>query len=790
MPLRPSVLRAVSTSLLAGSLGLLALSTGGCHGAARRPDGALGGRPIGSSVEAAMREVGRGAPLVLVLRPSRWADSAATRDSLAELLGGVERELMPPSLRGVLPGALRAASLRAALGPLVRALLPAALPSAASFTERLTAWDDSRPVVAALYEPSLQEMGEVGEALLAQTGPAATATATAASPAPAAAPAAEPLLRHRVLVPARDSAALIRQLQVACNELGLQVVSEPVPGGVACGFPAGILGLFAGADHVRIEILYSPIERERQRQQAEAATAQEELPDWLRKPGEPPRPAPPPPPPPSFSDSPSRLLAALRLPPPSLAGEPAQAATPALHQVTRGDDLAAVYLRPARLRSLALTRGAQVVGGALLAVDGSMKAVLLAKAWAEIASGYLMMSPEGAQTEDLALLLSRELHVGGVASLTAAGAAAWGAGKASALPPLAPTASEPPLFLFRLGLDLQTLLQRTPVPPALTGLTLRELADRVRECGSLCFVYASVAMPLAWGRHVLSDPQLARGLPINLLGTLPSAVTLSLTGFVRGPGGTTLPQGALALAYPKDQPTSWLTLLTAPILSRLGAQAAPRPTPQGESFEIGFSGPPPQFLKPEPPPLGDGVLAEGRFDLERLQAAPFFRELAPKAPWLSRLAAVRGQARLTGGALLVEYALDLRGGALRPFVLPAAGAPSWAPAPPPPPSRERGCLGDAITGLRRTLDALAGVDPSMQQTLLARGLADAKVPLACAAAAPALRPETERLLRFVEQLGRVLRATQPAPPRRTAPTSGSAATSGTTTAPGTASRSG
>lgn len=755
MPLRPSVLRAVSTSLLVGSLGLGALGAGGCHGAARRPDGALSGRPVGSSVEAAMREVGRGAPLVLVLRPSRWTESAATRDSLAEVLGGIEREVLPPPLRGVLPGALRASSLRAALGPLVRALVPAALPSATSFTERLTAWDDSRPVVAALYEPTLQEMGEVGEALLAQTSQTAQPAQTAQT-APAAPPAAEPLLRHRVLVPARDSAALIRQLQVACNELGLQVVRDPTLGGAACAFPAGILGLFAGADHVRIEILHSPIERERQRQQAEAATAQEELPDWLRKPGEPPRPASPPPPPPPPSDAPSRLLAALRLPPPALAGEPAP--TPALHQVTRGEDLAALYVQPARLRSLALTRGAQVVGGALLAVDASMKWVLVAKAWAEIASGYLLMSPEGAQTEDLALVLSRDLHVGGVASLTAAGAAAWGAGKASALPPLAPTASEPPLFLFRLGLDLQSLLQRTPAPPALTGLSMRELADRVHECGSLCFVYASVAMPLGWGRHVLSDPQLARILPIGLLGALPSAVTLSLTGFSRGPAGAMLPQGALALAYPKDQPTSWLTLLTTPILSRLGAQAAPRSTPLGESFEIGLSGPPLQFLKPEPPPLGEGVLAEGRLDLERLQAAPFFRELAPKAPWLSRLAAVRGQARLTGGALAVEYALDLRGGAVHRFALPAAGAPAWAPAPAPAPSRERGCLGDAITVLRRTLDALAGVDPSMQQTLLARGLADAKVPLACAAAAPALRPETERLVRFVDQLGRALRA--------------------------------
>ena len=175
---------------------------------------------------------------------------------------------------------------------------------------------------------------------------------------------------------------------------------------------------------------------------------------------------------------------------------------------------------------------------------------------------------------------------------------------------------------------------------------------------------------------------------------------------------------------------------------------------------------------------------------EFFDQAPFFRELAPKAPWLSRLAAVRGQARLTGGALAVEYALDLRGGAVRPFALPLSGAASWAPAPPPEPPRERRCLGDAITVLRRTLDGLSGVDPSMQQALLARGLADAKVPLACAAAAPALRPETERLLRFVEQLGQVLRAAQPEPARRTAPTSGSGAASGTTTAPGTASRSG
>src|SRR5262249_26777733 len=141
----------------------------------------------------------------------------------------------------------------------------------------------------------------------------------------------------------------------------------------------------------------------------------------------------------------------------ALLGRPVDAAplprTPALHQVVHGDDLIALHVRPWLLRGLSLTQGAAMVARALALVDPSMRWLLMAKGWAEIAAGYLLITPQGAQADDAALALSPDLHLRTVLSLTPEGAAAWGAAQAGALAPLQTT--QPALFHLRAGLDLQ-----------------------------------------------------------------------------------------------------------------------------------------------------------------------------------------------------------------------------------------------------------------------------------------------------------------------------------------------
>jgi hypothetical protein len=413
--------------------------------------------------------------------------------------------------------------------------------------------------VAGLFEPTLHEMGAVGEAIL----PGAVGAA---------------LQRHRLLLPTRDPARLLGVLRTLCQDLGLSPLKDPgVPEG-AFATPGWVVGLFPAADHVRIEAVTSP-----------AAAPQPSV----------------------------EMLALLRR-----EVEPAPLPrTPALHQVIHGDDLLAVHLRPWSLRGLALTQGAGNVAEAVAHVEPSMRWVLLAKGWAEIAAGYLVITPQGAQVEDAAFVLSADLHLGTVLSLTPEGAAAWQAARAGALAPLAGLPARPALFHLRAGLDLQALLSRTPLPPGLLGLDLRDLARQVQECGALCTLYAGLCTPLSWGKLLLNDPKLTRGLPVGLFAALPRALSIAVTDLRKG---TPPVQGALAVGYPGGQPVDWLQHLLSRRLDRLAVQSEARSAAGQEVFAVAADAAPGQLLAPQPAPLPEGVLMEGALDLVRLRAVEVF----------------------------------------------------------------------------------------------------------------------------------------------------------------------
>lgn len=723
--------RALGLACLAGLLGL-----GGCHGRSARPDGtsrATAESPAAALISAA----GSDAAVVLVLRPQRLAQSAPERAVLSSLFAG---NTLPRELREPLLALLEGGDPVAALGQAVTALVPQ---KDLRWPARFAGLDDTRPLVAALFAPSIHGMGAVGAALFPE--PEGTRPA---------------LLRHRLLLPARDAAALARELRARFAELGLRALDGTGLQHGAFFAPGWVLALFPAADHVRIELV--TCERD-VGLWVEADRKPEEIPAWLRKPGEPetapPRPAPTAPPRPRPETTARAMLALLRSP---VASQAALPRTPALHQIVAGDDLLAVHLRFSHLRALAMTLGAGHASGGVAGVDPSMLWTLVAKAWAETASAYMLTSPQGAQVEDAAFVVSSDLHVGAVLSLTPAATQAWSAARQAGLPAPRAVPSVPPILQVYASASLPALFERTPPPPALAGMKPRDVLGAMHECGPICPLFALLGAPLSWGQLLRKDLPVVRGLPFDLLEMLPGSVALSVTGLHRGSPPLT---AEVALSYAKGRSFGWLHEALKSSIERGELRRKSRSTQDAEILSFSVGAEPGQLLTAETRPLPPEVLAEGAVDLNRLRAAEGL-SASERTSLQSRTQSVsglRGQLRLSGSALAMELALDRPGSAPTPFRLPAPGAPTrwssaWATSED---SAGQRCLLQAIVTLRYALEGVAGIDPSMKITLLTRGMEEVQPLLTCAAQDPAAAQEAALVRQTVERVLRGIRETPP-----------------------------
>lgn len=720
--------RALGLACLAGLLGL-----GGCHGRGARPDG-----PSRSATEspaaALIRAAGSDAAVVLVVRPQRLAQSAPDRAVLSSLFAG---NTLPRGLREPLLALLEGGDPVAALGQAVTALVPR---QDLRWPARFEGLDGTRPLVAALFAPSIHGMGAVGPALFPE--PEGT------SP---------PLLRHRLLLPARDAAALARELGARFAELGLRPLDGPGLTHGAFVAPGWALAIFPAADHVRIELV--TCERD-VGLWVDADQKPEEIPAWLRKPGEPatapPSPAPTAPPRPRPETTAKAMLALLRSPVADSQG--ALPKTPALHQIVTGDDLLAVHLRFSHLRALAVTLGAGYAGRGVAGVDPSMLWTLIAKAWAETASAYMLTSPQGAQVEDAAFVVSSDLHVGAVLSLTPAAKEAWSAARQAGLAPPRAVPSVPSILQVYASASLPVLFERTPPPPALTDMKPRDVMAAMHECGAICPLFAMLGAPLSWGQLLRRDTTLTRGLPVDLLEMLPGSVALSVTGLHRGNPPLT---AELTLSYPKGRSLGWLLGLLKSIRERGVLRSESRTTKDAELLSFAVDANPGQLLATETQPLAAGVLAEGAVDLDLLRAAEGLSgsERTALQSRTQSLSGLRGRVSLSGSALAMELALDRTGSAPTPFRLPAPGAPvrwssAWATSED---SAGQRCLLQAIVTLRYALEGVAGIDPGMKLTLVTRGMDEVRPLLACAAQDPAAAKEAALLRQTAERVLRGLR---------------------------------
>ena len=369
----------------------------------------------------AAASAGQGPTFVLVLDPRRWSALRPHLDALLPLLPPAPRDASGDGAdehpRGW-PADL-ASSLRDAADP--SAWLRVALDAlgAPPPPDALDAWDRERPLVLALAEPPRDvPVGAI---------------------APGYAPDALPGLRHQILVPARDPAALLRAFSSAWATRGAVRPPRPgdPPGAELRDLPDGAaIALVPEPDLLRLIIVSGGIA--------------------------------------GGSDAPR----------PALIATP-DAPAPTASLATLGEDPASLLVRPHKLAALS---GWQSARDRVMAVrdSGPDQRAAAARVTLGIAVGCeLLRGNEAPEVDDYAFSLADEdgaLHVRMIASLTPRGAKAFAAGERPGEGLLSLRAADAPAYgWFRFD--------RVAATAALDGgitspLEADDLAHSVETCGT------------------------------------------------------------------------------------------------------------------------------------------------------------------------------------------------------------------------------------------------------------------------------------------------------------------
>lgn len=502
---------------------------------------------------------GAQAPLVVLLHPGRWAD---LHGALAKLAAGLPTEAQL-ALGGVSElDALLALGFRALGAP----------------PPDLAAWDRSRPVVLALGEPPV--VGPPG---------AVTVQASASPLHPAA-------LRHRVVLPATDAAALSAAIAASADAAGKP--DAALGAERAWRFRDTLaMAVQPGDGHVTVVL-------------------------WTHGAG-------------------GRLEAPA--PPPR---------TPSLLAAAAGDAAVAVLARPTHLRAWSSWHSSRMIALALAGASTDLADRLQLAGQAELLKGELLMDDGLADfDEHLAALHVTDAGLGLrlVSSLTPDAAAALAAAASNGVAPPAVTA-ERPLAQAWTTLDLRKLVDTAAPPGWLGELEPRALMDAFRGCGSGCLLQVLLRSPID-GLSVAERVARRAGTPLD---ALPRSTQAVLTGLdERG-----RPRLGWAARLPGEPPAGLLRALTGGPLRRLKPEALTVPRGDERVLLLGFGADPRAIFDADADaPARD--LAGLRVDFGAFAQA-VAAQAPEAAAGLGALGELTGRFRLSGRALVGEVHLTRR----------------------------------------------------------------------------------------------------------------------------------
>ncbi|RLB53456.1 MAG: hypothetical protein DRI34_13370, partial [Deltaproteobacteria bacterium] len=632
------------------------------------------------------------AALVVIVHPQRWRAASKT---LAPLFTGIS----PKFDRFIEADGFT----RAFLGYYTDAAVP---------KMELSGIDEQRPLVAGLFEPQSNEAVSAARLpvpsfeLFARTG--------------------IPGIRHRLLLPATDPAALVASLDKLFNALGLEAAGGegqfPIyPLDASSGFVAVIPPTGkAPRPVVRLEFLSG-----------------DHLP---------------------YPDRKSRLAAWRSLLAESPPGFQAPL-TPALLRALAGNDLALVHFRPWLLGQLAAQVGAGAVFQALAAVDASYRAALLAQGLSEVSLSSLLLIPIGAEIDDLTLALDVDagLRLALVASLTEQGARVLAAGRQAAAQPQVPVPGDYLLTAW-WRFDGNAALGQAQVPEDFTGIKkLDQFMRSFQECGWFCYLHFMTRAPFGLAKTM------AGLVPAKVLGQLPRSLALVIEG-VDLSGGYPL-HFTTAIDFPREADTSAMKRFLQPRLRQ--ASIAIEPGRDSQLLRVSLGSDPKKVLQSPPAPAAADILGEMEMRLDLL-ARNLPATAGPLVKVLGRLGRLRARSQIKGRVLSGELLVEVQGSPAPVFAAAPAGTPAWeSPGLAAARLPESRCLRRATGTMRRGLAALAMADPAHRKELAAQLVQELDEPLACALQSPATRTAAaamkEALAGWCNELQKQ-QAPQPPPP--------------------------
>lgn len=600
-----------------------------------------------ADVLAAVEQLGDQGAVVVVMRPEAWAPLHA---ALGPVLSALPSEARP------LVEAKDAESLPGLLG-LSLGMDPASI--------ELTGWDHERAIVASLGEvPYGGPPGSVTPSLPVRDG-------------------WMPPVRHQVLVPTTDAAALIGSLAKLVDAGGKPwpALVEGRDGARAIDLgERNAIALLPQGDAVRVVIF-----------QASGGLGGDARLQHLRG---------------------------------RLDTEPAELErTPALSLLAEPSGVIAGWVRPWRVRPLAAWSGAVEVLRALDAVDADQRALLFSRGMQIVLDAELMMTDAGAELDDLGVSLVADdgvLRLRTASSLTPEGEAILDAGLDGAGDGfVTKTQTEQPWLDAMLRMDLRAALGATEPPPALVGMGVSEMAEAVQEGGYFTTLYMGMRHPLGVVR--LFEGNATRVMPVSVE-TLPTAMQLVWLGM-----DGDAPRGAMAMQWPKGASTSTfdglvgLTKTELSLRTHVGQRGGPV-TMVGRGVD-------PQDVFDESAKGETKALAQVRLSLPRLAS---LAEGEPAAQLL------QGDVVMTwardGKALVSELAWAPSGAEVKPKEVPIRSSGRWdSPMGPSVDEQARACLLGAGRSISQGLRTMSSISPDQIGLVTAKMLAEAEASLGCAA---------------------------------------------------------
>ncbi|NMB75609.1 MAG: hypothetical protein GYA21_10830 [Myxococcales bacterium] len=648
----------------------------------------------GPDLRWALSAVGDRSALTVVLWPDQWpAVTRAIREratkgidklvsqklkklSLSDL--GSIRE-MAEDLKRQLAGSSHDPLLRVLGAPTMSAAFQGFLAMDGGGPPDLSAIDEKRPLVAALYEPVPDE-----ELSLLELG------------VPLSFEADLPPPRHRLLVPASDPKKLIAALLDWAGRRELRPAPE------AASWPELAGGAFFPGASPREWVALIP---DGAWLRVEAAFA-EEL-------GTPPKM--------DIERWHAELIAALKAR--AEAGTRDWPRTPAASYLAAQHELGALYLRPDALRRLIAPLGGVLVKAAMSYADPSERPILAMAGIAEIASAYLLGAELQPEIDDLVLAfgLDSDLRFRLVGSLTEAGERAFRTGASPRVEPASPAAGD--YFATGwMGFDVEAAMGAVKAPAAWKAMREeQQFVERLREGGGVAALHLLFSAPLALAGEFYS---MARKEQPFTLPCSASAVVAFVAGREEGEDQLGV---ALAFSFPEDRDFTWLSRMSDN--RYLPAELTIKAVAGGAlaRWAMLLSG-----AKVFP---GDLLGRPASLILEAVflgLSGPILERLPHQGLLLAEaLSGLTLRAWAAGSTVQAELRLPGAGpGPRQAFV--ANPAQGFERLPRAPESIGRRCLVEAGECFRAALAAMSGADPGARREMLARALAESEPSLACA----------------------------------------------------------